>query len=152
MNEAYCHIQARGMRVKTTSSGSAGPTQGPASSIILDLTPPLFVRQPLRPRALLVCGTLQGLSSCMPSTTLNENGTSACASLRGRLLALLDDLGWWAALRVLASGRRTHPSRPPRLPSLPRSSAKNRLESLCVKSCCPLDGIFLRTALALAAL
>ena len=34
MNEAYCNIQARGMRVKTTSSGSAGPTQGPASSII----------------------------------------------------------------------------------------------------------------------
>lgn len=103
------------MRIKTTSSGSAGPTQGPASSIILDLTPPLFVRQPSRPRALLVCGTLQGLSSCMPSTTLNENGTSACASLRWRLLALLDDLGerhcgYWhrvdALIRVVLQGRR----------------------------------------------
>ena len=64
----------------------------PGSGAITPLTPPLCVCLPSRPRAVLICGTRRGLSSCVPSATLHGNGTCARASLRFLLLALLDDL------------------------------------------------------------
>ena len=70
------------------SSGSAGPSSG----AIMPVTPPLCVRPPSRPRTALMCGTRLGLTSWVPSATLDENGMCTCASLRFRLFALFDDL------------------------------------------------------------
>ena len=54
-------------------------------------TPPFCMRPPSRLRAVLICGTRRGLSSCAPSATLDGNSTCARASLCFLLLALLDD-------------------------------------------------------------
>ena len=57
------------------------------------LTPPLCVLPPSLPRAVLICGIRRGLSSCVPSATLDGNGTCATrGSFRFLLFVLLDDL------------------------------------------------------------
>ena len=55
----------------------------------VSLTPPLCVRPPLRPRAVLIYGRRHGRSSCELSTALHRNGTGAGSSLRLQLFALL---------------------------------------------------------------
>ena len=57
------------------------------------LTPPLCVLPPSLPRAVLICGIRRGLSSCVPSATLDGNGTCATrGAFRFLLFVLLDDL------------------------------------------------------------
>jgi hypothetical protein len=72
-------------------SGSSG-SAGPGSGAMTPSTPPLGVRPPSCPRAVVICGTRPGRSSGVPPPTLDKNKTSEGDSSPLRLLALLDDM------------------------------------------------------------
>ena len=73
---------------------SSRPIPESLAGAITPLAPLFCVLPPSLPRAVLICGMRRGLSSCVPSATLDGNGTCACArtSFRFLLFALLDDI------------------------------------------------------------